>query len=156
MFVMLTVPAVFCSYLLGIVSDRKGPKWTLQFVLLSWVVLLVAMILAPTKVAFLAVGVGIGMVFGGIGTAERPMLLSLVPAEEAGRFFGLMVLSARAAAIVGPLVWALAVDGLMPVFGKAIAYRAGIASLTLAMVGAWWLLRGVPDRARAADPVVAA
>lgn len=145
MFVVLTVPAVLGSYVLGHVSDRKGPKWTLQLVLLAWVALLVGMIVIPSKAAFLALGVGIGLVFGGVATTERPMMLSLVPDAEAGRFFGLMVLSARAAAIVGPLIWALAVDGLMPLTGKAIAYRAGLASLTLAMVGAWWLLRGVPD-----------
>jgi UMF1 family MFS transporter len=145
LFVILTVPAVLGSYVLGIVSDRKGPKWTLQFVLASWIVLLIAMIAAPTKVAFIAVGVAIGLIFGGINTVERPMMLSLVPDAEAGRFFGLMVLSARAAAIVGPLVWALSVDGLMPFTGKAIAYRAGIVTLTLAMAGALWLLRGVPD-----------
>ena len=154
MFVMLTVPAVLGSYVIGIMSDRRGPKWTLQFVLLSWIVLLVGMIVAPTKAIFLCIGVGIGLIFGGIGTAERPMMLSLVPDEEAGRFFGLMVLSARAAAIVGPLVWALAVDGLMPFAGKKIAYRAGLATLTLAMVGAWWLLRGVPDVPRGERAVV--
>ena len=148
MFVMLTVPAVLGSYVIGVLSDRRGPKWTLQFVLLAWIALLVGMIFAPTKALFLTVGVGIGLIFGGIGTVERPMMLSLVPDVEAGRFFGLMVLSARAAAIVGPLVWALAVDGLMPFTGKAIAYRAGLTTLTLAMVGAWWLLRGVPDTRR--------
>ena len=145
MFVMLTVPAVLGSYVIGIVCDRKGPKTALQFVLASWIVLLIAMILAPTQGIFLCVGVGIGLIYGGINTAERPMMLSLVPDAEAGRFFGLMVLSARAASIVGPLVWALAVDGLMPITGKAIAYRAGVLTLTLAMAGAWWLLRGVPD-----------
>ena len=147
LFLILTVPAVIGSYVLGHVSDRMGPKFTLSFVLLAWIVLLCAMIVTPFvgRPMFWMVGVGIGLIFGGINTAERPMMLSLVPDAEAGRYFGLMVLSARAAAIVGPLVWALAVDGLMPFTGKAIAYRAGLATLTLAMIGAWWLLRGVPD-----------
>ena len=89
-----------------------------------------------------------------LATAERPMLLRLVPDVEAGRFFALMVLSARAAAIVGPLVWALAVDGLTPHVGEPLAYRAGVVTLVLAMVGALVLLRGVPE-SRAAAPAVA-
>ena len=147
LFLILTVPAVIGSYVLGHVCDRKGPKFTLSFVLLAWIVLLVGMIAAPAvgRGMFWAMGVGIGLIFGGIATAERPMMLSLVPDSEAGRYFGLMVLSARAAAIVGPLVWAAAVDGLMPFIGERAAYQAGLTTLTVAMVGAWWLLRGVPD-----------
>ena len=145
LFVALTVPAVLGSYAIGRLCDRKGPKWTLQFVVGAWILLLLGMILAPGRAAFLGVGVGIGLIFGGIATAERPMLLRLVPDVEAGRFFALMVLSARAAAIVGPLVWALAVDGLTPHVGEPLAYRAGVVTLALAMVGAFLLLRGVPE-----------
>ena len=155
LFLILTVPAVLGSYVLGHVCDRKGPKFTLSFVLLAWVVLLIGMIAAPIagRTLFWAMGVGIGLIFGGIATAERPMMLSLIPDGEAGRYFGLMVLSARAAAIVGPLLWAAAVDGLMPFIGERAAYQAGLTTLTVAMVGAWWLLRGVPDTRKAAgDP----
>ena len=74
------------------------------------------------------------------------MLLSLVPDAEAGRFFSLMVLSSRAAAVVGPFVWALAVDGLTPSFGTGTAYRAGVATVALGMALALLMLRGVPDR----------
>jgi len=155
LFLILTVPAVVGSYVLGHVCDRKGPKFTLSFVLLAWIALLLGMIATPLigRTMFWVVGVGIGLIFGGIATAERPMMLSLVPDAEAGRFFSLMVLSARAAAIVGPLIWAGSVDGLMPFLGKKMAYQAGLTSLTLAMIVAWWLLRGVPDTRKAAgDP----
>ena len=70
------------------------------------------MIVAPLRAAFWIVGGCIGLIYGGVATAERPLLLSLVPDVEAGRFFSLMVLSSRAAAVVGPFIWALAVDGL--------------------------------------------
>lgn len=147
LFLILTVPAVIGSYALGHLCDRKGPKWTLSFTLLGWIVLLFGMIATPFvgRTMFWVVGVGIGLIFGGIATAERPMMLSLVPDAEAGRFFGLMVLSARAAAIVGPLIWAAAVDGLMPFIGERMAYQAGLASLTVAMIGAFLILRTVPD-----------
>ena len=103
------------------------------------------MILAPSQQAFWIVGFMIGLIYGGVSTAERPLLLSLVPDVEAGRYFGLMVLSARAAAVLGPFVWAFAVDGLTPHFGTGVAYRAAVASVAVAMVLALFILRKVPD-----------
>jgi MFS-type transporter involved in bile tolerance (Atg22 family) len=56
-----------------------------------------------------------------------------------------MVLSSRAAAIVGPFVWALAVDGLTSSMGIAFAYRAGVVTVAVGMSLALLILRGVPD-----------
>ncbi len=150
LFVVLTIPAVFGAWLWGRLTDRIGPKNTLLLVLSAWVILLIAMILAPSRQAFWIVGAMIGFIYGGVNVAERPMLLGLIPDEEAGRFFGLMVLSARAAAIVGPFIWALAVDGLTPSFGKGVAYRAGVATVAVAMCIALLIMHGVPDRFREA------
>lgn len=145
LFVVLTIPAVFGAWMWGRLTDRIGPKKTLMIVISAWIVLLIAMIAAPSRQAFWIVGGMIGFIYGGVNVAERPMLLRLIPDEQAGRFFGLMVLSARAAAIVGPLIWALAVDGLMPSFGTGIAYRAGVATVAVAMCIALLIMRGVPD-----------
>jgi len=154
LFVILTVPAVIGSYVIGRLVDRFGPKRALSWVLASWIVLLVAMIAAPSRSVFWIVGAGIGLIYGGVSTAERPLLLSLVPDVEAGRFFSLMVLSSRAAAVVGPFVWALAVDGLRPSMGVGFAYRAGVFTVAVGMTLAFWMLRRVPDnfvRAQAAQ-----
>ena len=145
LFVILTIPAVIGSYGIGRLVDRFGPKRTLSWVLMCWVVLLVAMIVVPTRSAFWIVGACIGLIYGGVSTAERPLLLSLVPDVEAGRFFSLMVLSSRAAAVVGPFVWAFAVDGLKPSMGTGFAYRAGVATVALGMILALLMLRGVPS-----------
>ena len=145
LFVILTVPAVIGSYGIGRLVDRFGPKKTLSWVLASWIVLLVSMIVAPSRSAFWIVGALIGLIYGGVSTAERPLLLSLVPDVEAGRFFSLMVLSSRAAAVVGPFVWALAVDGLTPSMGTGFAYRAGVMTVAIGMALALWMLRRVPD-----------
>jgi UMF1 family MFS transporter len=145
LFLILTIPAVFGSYGVGRLVDRFGPKRALSWVLMSWVVLLLAMIVVPSKTAFWIVGAFIGLIYGGISTAERPLLLSLVPDVEAGRFFSLMVLSSRAAAVVGPFIWAMAVDGFSPSMGVGFAYRAGVVTVVIGMVLALLLLRGVPD-----------
>ncbi|HEV8611037.1 MAG TPA: MFS transporter [Thermoanaerobaculia bacterium] len=145
LFVALTVPAVIGSFLAGLASDRLGPRRTLLFVLWGWILGLAAIALAPSLSAFWVGGALLGFVFGGIWSVERPLLLTLVPDAEAGRFFGLLVLSARAAAIAGPLVWALIADHLFAGFGEGVGYRVAVASLALFMVGAILLLHGVPD-----------
>ncbi|GAC1643618.1 MAG: MFS transporter [Chloroflexota bacterium] len=146
LFLVLTVPAIAGSYMFGRIVDRIGPKRTLVFAVSSWALLLVGLVIAPSKSAFWLIGGLIGFNFGGVGTAERPLLLTLVPEAEAGAFFGLMLLSARAAAVVGPLAWGLTVDGLTPHFGKNVAYRAAVATVATSMTVALVLLRQVPVR----------
>lgn len=148
LFVVLTVPAAVGSFFIGRLVDRIGPKRSLQFVIAGWVVLLLAMILVPNRMSFWVVGALIGIIFGGVATSERPLLLTLIPDVEAARFFSLMVLSARAAAIAGPLIWGLTVDGLEPAFGTGFAYRAAVMTVVAAMLFAFVLLRKVPDKWR--------
>lgn len=145
LFVVLTVPAVIGSYIIGRLVDRIGPKKSLVFTIISWVVLLVLMVMVPNRTGFWIVGGLIGLIFGGVATAERPLLLTLIPDVEAGRFFSLMVLSSRAAAIVGPFVWAFTVDGLLPSFGTGTAYRAGVVTVAIGMAASLALLWSVPD-----------
>jgi UMF1 family MFS transporter len=147
LFLVLTIPAIFGSYLAGRLVDRYGARRTLVFTIACWIVLLVAMVIVPTQRAFWVVGALIGLIFGGVPTAERPMLLSLVPEDEAGRFFSLMLLSSRAAAVAGPLVWSLTVDGLEPGAGTGLAYRAAVLTVALMFAASLLLLRRVPDRA---------
>ena len=145
LFLVLTAPAIFGSYLAGILVDRIGAKRTLMITLLTWVALLGAMIAAPSKMAFWIVGLMIGFNFGGVPTAERPVLLSLVPDVEAGRYFSLMLLSSRAAAIVGPILWGVTVKLLESSFGTQVAYRAAVVVVALMFAVSCWLLRKVPD-----------
>jgi MFS transporter, UMF1 family len=145
---VLTVPAIFGSYAAGRLVDRFGARRTLIVSIVAWIVLLVAMILVPSQRGFWIVGLLIGLIFGAVPTAERPMLLSLVPEAEAGRFFSLMLLSSRAAAVAGPLVWATAVDGLEPRYGTGFAYRAAVVTVAVMFAASLLLLRHVPDRRR--------
>ena len=106
------------------------------------------MIVVPNRFSFWIVGAAIGLIFGGVATAERPLLLTLVPEVEAARFFSLMVLSSRAAAIAGPLIWGWTVDGLLPSFGTGFAYRAAVMTVAISMLISLVLLWRVPDRWR--------
>jgi MFS-type transporter involved in bile tolerance (Atg22 family) len=88
------------------------------------------------------------LIFGGVATAERPLLLTLIPEAETARFFSLMVLSSRAAAIAGPLIWGFTVDGLEPSMGTGFAYRAAVITVTISMLLSLVLLWKVPDKWR--------
>jgi UMF1 family MFS transporter len=147
-FLVLTIPSIFGSYVYGHLVDRFGPKRSLMATLLLWIVLLICMVIVPGKSAFWVVGFAIGLNFGGVPTAERPVLLGLVPDVEAGRYFSLLLLSSRAAAVIGPLIWGLTVDGLEPRIGTGLAYRAAVLTVALMFVLAALALRGVPDRSR--------
>jgi UMF1 family MFS transporter len=146
LFLVLTLPAIVGSYAMGRLVDRLGARRTLVLTIIAWILLLIAMVVVPTQRAFWMVGLGIGLIFGGVPTAERPLLLTLVPEAEAGRFFSLMLLSARAAAVAGPLVWGLTVDGLEPGFGSALAYRAAVITVAVMFGLSLLLLRRVPSR----------
>lgn len=146
LFLVLTIPSIIGSYIFGHLVDRFGAKRSLMTTIVIWIALLGLMVAVPGKQAFWLVGLAIGLNFGGVPTAERPVLLSLVPDVEAGRYFSLMLLSSRAAAIVGPLIWGLTVDGLEPRLGTAIAYRAAVVTIALMFVLSAIILRGVPDR----------
>ncbi len=148
LFLVLTIPSIFGSFIYGHLVDRIGAKRSLMLTIVLWIVLLAVMIAVPGKNAFWLVGLAIGLNFGGVPTAERPVLLGLVPDVEAGRYFSLMLLSSRAAAIVGPLIWGLTVDGLESTWGTAIAYRAAVMTVAAMFVIAAFILRGVPDRSR--------
>ena len=152
LFVVLTIPAIFGSYFFGWLADRIGPKRALSTTLIVWVGVLLAMIAVPSKTGFWLVGIAIGLNFGGVNATERPVLLSLVPDVHAGRYFSLLLLSARAAAVVGPLIWAITVDSLESRLGTAVAYRTAVSVVAIMFLAAWILLRGVPDR-RPGTPV---
>jgi UMF1 family MFS transporter len=146
LFIVLTVPAIVGSYVAGRLVDRIGARRTLVLTIVGWILLLIAMVSVPSQRAFWIVGLMIGLIFGGVPTAERPLLLSLVPEAEAGRFFSLLLLSSRAAAILGPLVWSLTVDVLEPTRGTGIAYRAAVLTVAVMFAASLLLLRLVPDK----------
>jgi UMF1 family MFS transporter len=132
------------AWIVGRACDRFGPRRTLAAVLVGWIAGLVVIASAPSLSGFWVGGVIVGLAFGGIWAAERPLMLRLSPPEESGRYFGLLALSARAAAIVGPLLWAAIVDGIGPSIGRNASYRLAVLSLSVMMAVALVLLLGVP------------
>jgi len=72
-------------------------------------------------------------------------LVTLVPPEMLGEFFGLYSLSGKVAAIFGPLVWGGTVLLLKP-YGDVIRYKGAVFSLALMMLLGLLLLWKVPAK----------
>jgi MFS-type transporter involved in bile tolerance (Atg22 family) len=59
-----------------------------------------------------------------------------------------MLLSARVAAVIGPLLWGLTTATLEGPLGTSLAYRAAVLVVAIMFVISILILRGVPDRHR--------
>ncbi|MBD3384500.1 MFS transporter [candidate division KSB1 bacterium] len=143
-FVVVIPSAVVGSAVCGILTDHYGPKRTLIAVIAFWVLCLMVVVLNSSSLVFWILGTIIGALLGSTWTAARPLLVSLVPQEMLGEFFGLYALSGKVAAILGPLVWS-SVTFLLIEFTIVIRYRVAIAVLAVLMLIGLLILRGVPD-----------
>ncbi len=115
MFLILsTVSAVIGSFIIGKIAQHRSLKNLMTIIMWGWVVSLIAFALTDNMTVIWILGSAVGILLGGLWTTSRPLLAELVPREELGRFFGLFALSGRAAAIVGPLVWAAVVIMAQP------------------------------------------
>ncbi len=139
----------------GQLVDRRGAQPMLGLVLRVWVLALALAAFIPLAGlpawTFWPVAALVGACLGGTWAADRPLMLELTPEGRVGEFYGLYGMVGRFAAVTGPLVWGLIVDG--PDWGEVPYVEEGrpIAVIVLAglMVVAGWLLARVqPPPAR--------
>ncbi|MBD3376657.1 MFS transporter [candidate division KSB1 bacterium] len=144
-FLMFEVPfAVIGSALCGILTDHYGPKKTLQWVIGGWIICLSIVVTTSHTVIFWIVGAFVGALMGSTWTSARPLLISLVPREMLGEFFGLYSLSGKVAAITGPLIWSLT-TWTFASMGTVVKYKMAVLALVLIMIVGFFILRPVPD-----------
>lgn len=137
--------AALLAPLWGLLVDRAGPKHALDVVLLTWMLGLTVVVLIPVlrlpKEVFFPTAFLLGGALGGTWSADRPLMLGLAPPARLGEFYGIYAMVGRFSAILGPLLWALVVDGLN--LGRPTA----VATLLGFMLLAFWILRSLPDPA---------
>jgi UMF1 family MFS transporter len=122
----------------GRLVDRLGARRSLRLVLLLWVSAIATGVVAATldlTALIWFVGVAGGLALGATWASDRVLMLELSPHDRVGEFYGLYAIMGRFATIVGPLVWALIVDGIG--WGRTWAMTA-LAAFVLA---GWWILR---------------
>ncbi len=143
-FIAIIPSAIVGSAIFGILTDHLGPQKTLRIVLLGWIACLIALTLTMNQVAFWIIGALVGVFLGSTWTSARPLLISLVPREMLGEFFGLYSLSGKIAAIFGPIIWATVVK-LFESYGTIIKYKAAISALILMVIIGYIILSKIPN-----------
>jgi len=133
--------AILGAVVAGRAVDRFGPKPVLNSALYAQLLGLAAAITAArtgiTEIGWL-VAVGGGAGIGAAWASDRVFMTRLAPSHLVGEFFGLYATVGRFATVLGPLVWALATDGLG--WGRTSA----LAFLGLFIVAARVVLHTVP------------
>jgi UMF1 family MFS transporter len=102
--------AVAGGFFWGWLTDRLGPKRTLNLVLAAWMGVfafagLVGVLGLPLWCLFL-VAAAAGFSLGGVWASDRPYMLRLTPPSRVGEFYGLYGMVGRFSAITGPVLWA--------------------------------------------------
>jgi len=76
-----------------------------------------------------------GMLFGILWAASRALMYEIVEPADLGRGFGFYAIFERAASVLGPLLWGLAVGSGR--YGTAMTTMAGLVALSAILLGLW-------------------
>jgi MFS transporter, UMF1 family len=136
-----TIAAIFGAFFWGIITDKLGHKKTLIIILLCWILVMFSAAITYSKTLFYGIGALCGISLGGVWVSTRPLLISIVPKEKMGEFFGLYGLTGKCAAIMGPMLWGLITYILDP-FGS-IKYRVAMLALGILVIAGFFILRKV-------------
>lgn len=119
----------------GRIGDRIGAKRAIWLALIVYVLAVFWAWRMTATWEFYGLAIVIGLVQGGVQSMSRALYARLIPAEHAGRLFGLYNMMGKFAAVVGPLL----VGWVAVLSGNA---RTGILSvLVLFLAGGWLLAR---------------
>ncbi len=146
--------AVIGGFFWGWMTDRHGPRRTLNFVLVLWMGIFafagaIGVLGLPIWCLYVvAACAGVGL--GGVWAADRPYMLRLTPPARVGEFYGLYGMVGRFSAITGPIVWAattyltIQVAQLMPRVGQGI----GVIVLLGMVAASFVILQPISDKPR--------
>lgn len=137
-YVVFSLAAAAGSYGAGRLVDKYGPKYVLMVAGLGWIVVIGLLFQLSSFFTFTIAGILGGAAMGSVWTANRPMLVSLVPKKKVGQFFGFDELGDKFSGVIGPILfgWLVVVSG----------YKAALFSLLIIFIIGLVFLFFVPDK----------
>jgi UMF1 family MFS transporter len=142
--IVLNIAAGLGAAAFAPLDDRIGAKRTILLSLAGLIACGAFVLLVESRTMFWIGGSMLGLFVGPAQAASRSMMARLAPAEERAEMFGLLALSGKATAFLGPatLGWATAAFA---------SQRAGMATILLFWIAGFALLLRVQERR---DPAI--
>ena len=159
--ILLLVGVIFAVLLTGIagpIADRKGPKFLMGVVSITWIAALAIPLFAGSfdstvelpfflnilpsfSLYFMAILVGFGM--GSIWVVQRTMTIELAPEGKVGRYFGFSKLAGKGSSAIGMILFGGVISIFSSVAGSlALAYKIGIGLLlVLFLIGVFFFTK---------------
>lgn len=110
-FAIVQTSAVIGSLIFGVITDKIGPKKTINITLPIWIGICIGSYFIQTIASFYVIGLIAGIAIGSSQSASRSLMALLTPKEHEAEFFGFYDgLCGKASAVIGPLVYGAIAD----------------------------------------------
>ncbi len=137
------IVSVVGSFAFGYITDKLGYKRTLALILISWIVVL---IITATMFDFYHLAfciVIIGLLIGANMTVSRAAMANLISDKNHNLGFSYFNIIERASAIIGPIVWGIAISGFAGFGMMRYNFALGIMAVII-LIGLLFVLRIKP------------
>lgn len=137
---ILTLSAVG-SIILGKISDKKGSKRTLIWLIVCWAILFPVIAFAPSfKLVIIACLVA-GLLFGAMWGISRSMVAEITHRSVEASSFSFYILAERFATLIGPITWSVVLASTASL-GK-ISYSYAILSMGVLVFLSFFFIRKI-------------
>ena len=131
------VVAFPCSILFGRLAGRFSAKRLIEICILAYLGIAVYGIFLQNQLQFYILAVCVGIFQGGIQSLSRSYYASLIPAEQAGEYFGLFDICGKGASFMGTFL----VGAVSQATGSL---NLGVGALAVIFGAGFVLLRALP------------
>lgn len=127
----ILVTSAVGSVIAGWLGDKIGALKTLKLIMISWVILLPLMAVAPNFMTIAILTPIMGLFIGSAWTVTRAHLIEILPENDKRYGFSFYTIAERFATLVGPITWG-GIIGIMGVQG--LSYRIAVGVMTLFII----------------------
>jgi UMF1 family MFS transporter len=137
---ILTLSAVG-SIIIGKISDKKGNKKTLLWLIVIWSILFPILAFSPSFKLAIIICLIAGLFFGSMWGVSRSMVAELSHRSVEASSFSFYILAERFATLIGPITWSVVLAGTSSL-GK-ISYSYAILSMGVLVFISFFFIRKI-------------